>query len=341
MLDQAFGFLSHELAIDLGSANTLIYMRGRGIVVEEPSVVAVERPRSGARVLAFGLEAKRMVGRTPEHITAIRPVREGVIHDFPLAESLLHACLERTLGGRSLVRPRVVAAVPHGTNEVQRRAVADSARSAGCREVILIDALLAAGLGCDLPVHDPIGSLVVNIGAGTTEVGVLALGGVATSTTLTLAGDDIDAAIAQWVRDKHNLLIGERTAEEIKLAVGCARPPEQRRIIQITGRDLREGIPREINLTSNEISEAIQPPLKRIMDIIQQTLARTGPELAADIFEHGMILCGGTSKLPELDRLLAETTGLPVLVAKDPLRCVAIGAGRMLDEPDLLERAAL
>ena len=341
MLDQALGFLSHELAIDLGSANTLIYMRGRGIVVEEPSVVAVERPRSGARVLAFGVEAKRMVGRTPEHITAVRPIREGAIHDFPLAESLLHACLERALGGRSFVRPRVVAAVPHGTNEVQRRAVADSARSAGCREVTLIDGLIAAGLGCDLPVQEPIGSLVVNIGAGTTEVGVLALGGVAASTTLTLAGDDIDAAIAQWVREKHNLLVGERTAEEIKLAVGCARPPSERRAIQITGRDLREGIPREIGLTSDEICTAIQPPLKRILDAIQQTLSRTAPELAADILEHGLVLCGGTALLPDLDRLLSEATGLPVVVAADPLRCVALGAGRLLTTPDLLDRASI
>lgn len=341
MLDQALGFLSHELAIDLGSANTLIYMRGRGIVVEEPSVVAVERPRSGARVLAFGIEAKRMVGRTPEHITAIRPVREGAIHDFPLAESLLHACLERTLGGRSLVRPRVIAAVPHGTNEVQRRAVADSARSAGCREVTLIDGLIAAGLGCDLPVQDPIGSLVVNIGAGTTEVGVLSLGGVAASTTLTLAGDDIDAAIAQWVREKHNLLIGERTAEEIKLAIGCARPPSERRAIQITGRDLREGIPREITLTSDEISEAVQPPLKRIIEAIQQTLSRTPPELAADIHEHGMILCGGTALLPDLNRMLSDISGLPVIVAADPIRCVALGAGRLLTTDNLLERASI
>ena len=339
MLDQALGLLSAELALDPGSANTLVAMRGRGILVEEPSIIAVERPRAGARVLAFGAEAKRMVGRTPEHITAVRPLREGVIHDYPLAEALLIACLERALGSRPLVRPRVVVAVPHISIEAQRRAVADATRAEGCRETLLVDSLIAAAVGCGLPVQEPIGSLIVDCGAGTTEVGVLTLGGVAAATTITSAGDELDAAIVQWVREHHNLLIGERTAEEVKLAVGCAAPPREARVVQITGRDLREGIPREITLTSAEICEALQPPLRSILDAIQRTLSQTPPELAADICDHGIVLCGGTALLPGLSRLLSEASGLPVVVAPDPIRSVTLGVSRLMELTDLLDRA--
>jgi rod shape-determining protein MreB len=339
VFDQALGLLSNELAIDMGTSTTLIHVRGRGIVVEEPSVVAVERP--SGRVVAFGLEAKRMVGRTPEHISAARPIQEGVIQDFPLAEALLNACVERALGGRGLVRPRLVASVPHGTDIVQRRAVADSARSVGCRELTLVSSLIAAGVGCGLPIDEPVGSLVIDIGGGTTEIGVLTLGGLASATTIPTAGDDLDAAIAQWVRERHQLLIGERTAEEIKLAVGCAVTPREPRAVQVTGRDLREGIPREVTITSRDVCAALQAPLLRIVEAIQQTLSTTLPELAADIYEHGMVLCGGGSQLPELETFLHQATGLRIITATDPHRCVVIGAGRLLEDEALLKRAAL
>jgi rod shape-determining protein MreB len=333
------GLLSNELAVDMGTSTTLIYVRGRGVVVEEPSVVAVERP--SGRVVAFGLEAKRMVGRTPEHISAARPIQEGIIQDFPLAEALLSACVDRALGGRGLVRPRLVTSVPHGTDIVQRRAVADSARSVGCRELTLVGALLAAGVGCELPVDEPVGSLVVDIGGGTTEVGVLSLGGLAAATMVPTAGDDLDAAIAQWVRERHQLLIGDRTAEEIKLAVGCAMPPREPRAVQVTGRDLREGIPREVTISSRDVCTALQSPLKRIVEAIQQTLTTTQPELAADVYDHGLVLCGGGARLPDLEQYLQQATGLRVNIAQDPHRCVALGAGKLLESPELLSRAAL
>jgi rod shape-determining protein MreB len=339
VFDQALGLLSNELAIDMGTSTTLIYVRGRGVVVEEPSVVAVERP--SGRVVAFGLEAKRMVGRTPEHISAAQPIQEGIIQDFPLAESLLGACVERALGGRGLVRPRLIASVPHGTDIVQRRAVADSARSVGCRELTLVSALLAAGIGCGLPIGEPVGSLVIDIGGGTSEIGVLTLGGLASATAIPTAGDDLDDAIVQWVRERHHLLIGERTAEEIKLAVGCAISPREPRAVQVTGRDLREGIPREITISSRDVSTAIQAPLARIVEAIQKTLSTTLPELAADIYEHGMVLCGGSAQLPELEAYLTKATGLRTTIATDPHRCVVMGAGMLLEDEALLKRAAL
>ena len=339
VFDQALGLLSNELAIDMGTSTTLIHVRGRGVLVEEPSVVAVERP--SGRVVAFGQEAKRMVGRTPEHISAACPIQEGIIQDFPLAESLLSACVERALGGRGLVRPRLIASVPHGTDIVQRRAVADSARSVGCRELTLVSALLAAGIGCGLPIDEPVGSLVIDIGGGTTEVGVLTLGGLASATAVPTAGDDLDAAIVQWVRERHQLLIGERTAEEIKIGVGCAVSPREVRAVQVTGRDLREGIPREITVSSRDVCAALQTPLTRIVDAIQQTLSSTPPELAADIYEHGMVLCGGGARLSYLEDFLSKATGLRTTIATDPHRCVAIGAGMLLEDEALLKRAAL
>ncbi len=339
MFGQALGRLSSELAVDMGTANTLIYARGRGVVLEEPSVVAIDRS-AGERVVAFGLEAKRMVGRTPEHISAARPVQEGVIQDYALAEALLQACIDRVLGGRPLVRPRMIACVPYGIDEVHRRAVADSARAVGCRELAVVESLLLAGLGCALPVDEPVGNLVMDIGGGTTEIGVLTLGGIAVGSTAPIAGDDLDAAIVQWVREKHNLLIGGRTAEEIKLGVGSALPPTEARTVQVTGRDLREGIPRGITLTGAEVSEAIQPPLKQIRAALQQALSKTPPELAADIFDHGIVLCGGGALLPGLDRYLGEESGLMVTIASDPRRCVVLGAGKLLEDADLLARAS-
>lgn len=298
-------------------------------------------PRSGNRILAFGMEAKKTMGRTPENMAAIRPIRQGTIHDFSLAEALLHACLERAIGTRSWVKPRVVASAAHGTDEVQRRAVADSARAAGCREVRLVDSIVAAALGCELPIQEPVGNLIIDIGAGFTAIGVLALGGVSASLTLPVAGDDLDAAISGWLRAHHNLLVGERTAEHIKLSVGCARTPQEPLTVEVTGRDLQSGIPREIQISNQEITPVIATPLEKIYQAIQHTLRQTPPELAADIYDHGIVLCGGTAKLPALDQVLRERTGLPVVIAPDPERCVTMGILRLIEDPALLERAIL
>lgn len=337
MLDQALSMLAQDLAIDLGTSMTRVLVRGRGLVVEEPSVVAVERTRAGARVAAIGAEAKRMVGRTPEHITAVRPIREGVIADFELAESLLRLCVEMALGSRPLVKPRLIVCVP-SLNDMERRAVQESARAAGAREVALVSKPIAAALGAGLPIGEPLGNLIIDIGGGTCEVGVISLGGVVASSSIRIAGDSLDRAIAEWVRRRHNVLIGERTAEEIKLKVGCAIVPDQLRQIQVKGRDLATGIPREITVDSADACEAMADPLASIIEALRSTLERTPPELAADIVDQGMVLCGGTALLPGLPELLRDQTGLPVVLAEDPRRCTVLGAGRLLDDPETLHR---
>ena len=341
MLDQALGRLSNDLAIDLGTSTTLVFVRGRGIVVEEPSVVAVQRTGGGTQVLAIGAEAKRMVGRTPEHIQAVRPIREGIIADFELAEILLRTCVERALGTRPLVKPRMVVCVPVGTTEVERRAIIESARAAGGREVRLVGKSTAAALGADLPIHEAAASMVVDIGGGTTEIGLISMGGIVVNASVRAAGDHLDRALVAAVQQRHNTLIGERTAEEIKLLIGRATPdPQGPNQARVKGRDLGTGIPRDVVISTDEVVAAFQPILDEIIEGIRRALSRTPPELAADILERGFLLCGGGALLPGLDQALRDRTGLPVIVADDPRRSAVLGAGRLLEDPETLDRVA-
>lgn len=343
MIDSALGFLSNDIAIDLGTANTLVYATGRGIVLDEPSVVAVSRGPGGGygKVLAVGSEAKRMVGRTPGNIVAVRPLKDGVIADFALTEQMLRAFIDTALGRRAMLHPRMVVCIPFGITEVEKRAVQESARSAGAREVFLVPEPLAAAIGAGLPINDPVGSMIVDIGGGTTEVAVISLGGIATSQSLRVAGDQMDEAIAAWIRRRHNCLIGERTAEEIKLAVGCAAPITPIRSIHVKGRDLGAGVPRQFELTSDDAAEALQDCVAQIVETVRVTLEHTPPELASDIIDHGIVLTGGGALLLALDEVLRDATGLPVVVAEDPLRCVALGAGATLESAELLRRVAV
>jgi len=343
VLDQALGFFSNDIAIDLGTANTLVYATGRGIVVDEPSVVAVTRTPGGAhgKVLAVGTEAKRMVGRTPGNIIAVRPLKDGVIADFAVTEQMLRHFIGQALGRRLLVHPRMIVCIPFGITEVEKRAVQESARSAGAREVFLVPEPMAAALGAGLPVSEPVGSMIVDIGGGTTEVAVLSLGGIATSQSLRVAGDQMDEAIAAYVKRKFNCLVGERTAEEIKLAVGVAAPVTPQRSIHVKGRDISSGIPRQFEFTSDDAAEALQDCVTQIIETVRVTLEHTPPELAADIIDQGIVLAGGGAKLEMLDEVIRDATGLPVVVAEDPLRCVAIGAGQILENADLLRRMAI
>ncbi len=343
MLESAFGFLNNDLAIDLGTANTLVYAVGRGVVVDEPSVVAmIKGPgQTVGKVLSVGAEAKQMVGRTPGNIIAVRPLRDGVIADFATTESMLRYFIRKAIGERTLVHPRMVVCIPFGITEVEKRAVQESARSAGAREIFLVPEPLAAALGAGLPVSDPIGSMVVDIGGGTTEVAVISLGGIATSQSLRVAGDQMDEAVASYIKRKFNCLIGERTAEDVKLAVGCAAPLRDVRTIHVKGRDIASGVPRQFEFTSDDAAEALQDCVAQIIEAIRTTLEQTPPELAADIVDQGVVLAGGGALLSGLDEVLRDATGLPVVIAEDPLRCVALGAGLTLESPELLRRMAL
>lgn len=339
----ALGRLSRDLAIDLGTANTLIYCQGRGVVLDEPSVVAVHKTPSGAHgdVLAVGTEAKQMLGRTPGSIVAVRPLRDGVIADFQITEQMLRAFLRRTVGRAAVVKPRVVVCIPFGLTEVEKRAVHESAKSAGAREVQLISEPMAAALGAGLPVLEPKGSMIVDIGGGTSEIAVIALGGMVQSLSLRVAGDHMNEAIARHVQERLGLFIGERTAEALKLDIGAAAPLAQLRSTTVKGRDAEGGIPRQARLTSEDIRQAVAGPVQQIVEGIRQVLETTPPELAGDILDRGIVLCGGGALLKRLDRLIAETTGLPVVLAEEPMRCVVNGAGMALEEPDLLERVRL
>ena len=343
MIEQALGFLNSDIAIDLGTANTLVYASGRGVVVDEPSVVAVVKGpgQTVGKILAVGSEAKRMVGRTPGNIVALRPLKDGVIADFEVTESMLRHFIQAAVGKRTLVHPRMVVCIPFGITEVEKRAVQESARSAGAREVFLIPEPLAAALGAGLPITEPIGSMIVDIGGGTTEVAVISLGGIATSQSLRVAGDQMDDAIAGYVKRRFNALIGERTAEEIKLAIGCAAPLAEVKTIHVKGRDLGTGVPRQFELTSDEVAEALQDSVAQIIEAVRTTLEQTPPELAADIIDQGLVLAGGGALLANFDEVLRDATGLPVVVAEEPLRCVALGAGQALENPELLRRLAL
>jgi len=341
VLDQALGRFGNDLAIDLGTSNTLVFVRGRGIVVEEPSVVAVERDDGATHIIAVGTEARRMVGRTPEHIQAVRPIREGIIADFELAEVLLRTAVERALGQRPLVKPRVVVCVPVGTTDVERRAIQESARKAGARDVYLVGKPTAAALGADLPIHEASANMVVDIGGGTTELGLISMGGEVVTASTRAAGDHMDRAIVAAVQQQHNTLIGERTAEEIKLRVGSAQLGAAASEVRVKGRDLGTGIPRDVVVTGAQVAAAIQPVLADIVEGIRRAMNRTPPELCAEIFEQGFVLCGGGALLRGVVEHLRDATGLPVVQAEDPRRCVVHGAGQLLDDAETLQRVTV
>ncbi len=343
MFNSLFGWLSKDLAIDLGTANTLVYVKGRGIVTNEPSVVAVHRdPRGVKRVIAVGEEAKRMLGKTPGSIVAIRPLKDGVIADFEITEAMLKYFIQKIHNKKSYARPRIVISIPSGITPVEKRAVKESAESAGAREVYLIEEPMAAAIGVGLPITEPSGNMVVDIGGGTTEVAVISLAGIVYCNSVRIAGDKIDEAIIQYIKRKYNLLIGERTGEMIKIEIGSAYPfpNEQEMSMEIKGRDLVGGIPKTLEISSKDIREAIAEPVNAIVDSVRIALERTPPELAADIVDKGIVLSGGGALLRNLDLLIKEVTRLPVIVAENPTTAVVEGAGRVLDEVTLLKEIA-
>ncbi|MCB0340884.1 MAG: rod shape-determining protein [Pseudobdellovibrionaceae bacterium] len=341
-LDKFSDYFSNDIAIDLGTANTLVYAKGRGIILDEPSVVAVQKNYSGGgqnRVLAVGKEAKDMLGRTPGSIVAIRPIKDGVIADFEVTGSMLKYFISKANGHRrSFVRPRIIICVPFGITQVEKRAVKESAHAAGAREVYLIEEPMAAAIGAGLPITDPTGNMVVDMGGGTTGVAVISLGGIVYCKSIKVAGDKFDEAIVNYVRRQFNLLIGERTAENIKIRIGNAYPFEEEKTMEIKGRDLVAGAPKTIEITSSQINDALMDPLSEVVDAVRTALEKTPPELASDIVDNGIVLTGGGGLLANLDVLLRERTGLPVSVAEDPLSCVVLGSGKVLDELDLLKQ---
>lgn len=343
MFDALFGFFSNDLAIDLGTANTLIYLKNQGIVCNEPSVVAVQQrnERGGKKVLAVGAEAKRMLGRTPGSIVAIRPLKDGVIADFEITEAMLRYFIQKVHNRRTLVRPRIIVGVPFGITEVEKRAVRESAESAGAREVYLIEEPMAAAIGAGLPITEPTGNMIVDIGGGTTEVAVISLSGIVFSRSVRVGGDKMDEAIAQFIKRKYNLLVGERTAELIKITIGSAYPGDEVQTMEIKGRDLVAGVPKTVVITDEEIRDSLLEPINQIVEAVRLSLERTPPELASDIVDRGIVLAGGGSLLRNLDILLREETGLPVMMADDPLTAVVMGAGKALDEITLLREVAV
>jgi rod shape-determining protein MreB len=330
------GLFSSDMGIDLGTANSLIYVKGKGIVLTEPSVVAIQKGTNN--VLAVGNEAKRMLGRTPGNILAIRPLKDGVIADFEITESMLRYFITKVHNRKALVRPRIVVAVPSGITEVEKRAVKDSALHAGAREVYLIEEPMAAAIGVGLPVQEPAGNMIIDIGGGTTEVAIISLAGIVFSKSVRVGGDEMDDAIIQYLKRTYNLMIGERTAENVKIAIGSAYPLPEELSIDVKGRDLVSGLPKTIVVNSEEIRGALLETISTIIEAVRISLERCPPELAADLVDRGLILAGGGSLLRGIDRLLSEETGLPVNVADDPLSAVALGTGRVLDELDFLKK---
>ncbi len=342
IFNSILGWFSNDLAIDLGTANTLVYVKGKGIVLSEPSVVAVRKDgRGGNRVLAVGKEAKMMLGRTPGNIVAIRPMKDGVIADFEVAEAMLRHFIRKVHNRRSLVRPRIIICIPSGVTQVEKRAVRESAESAGAREVFLIEEPMAAAIGAGLPITEPTSNMVVDIGGGTTEVAVISLAGIVYSKSVRVGGDKMDSAILQHIKRKYNLLIGERTAELIKTTIGNAYPSDKVETMLIKGRDLVSGIPKTIEIDSNEVRESIQEQVDAILEVVKVALEQTPPELAADIVDNGIYLTGGGALLKGLDRLLREETGLPISVTDDPLSTVVLGSGKALDNLDILKEVMI
>jgi rod shape-determining protein MreB len=343
VFDSVLGIFSTDLAIDLGTANTLVYVKGKGIVLSEPSVVAVRMDdRAKNRVLAVGSEAKRMLGRTPGNIVAIRPMRDGVIADFDVTEAMLKHFIHKVHNRRKLVRPRIVIAVPSGITQVEKRAVRESAESAGARDVFLIEEPMAAAIGAGLPITEPTCNMVVDIGGGTTEVAVISLAGIVYSRSIRTAGDKMDQAIIQYIKRKYNLLIGERTAEIIKTTIGNAYPdPQNIETIEVKGRDLVSGIPKILAIDSEEIRIAISEQIEAIVECVKIALEQTPPELSADIVDRGIVLTGGGALLKNLDKLLKEESGLPITIAEDPLTTVAIGSGKTLDNIEILKQVVV
>jgi rod shape-determining protein MreB len=342
MLDRLLGIFSNDLAIDLGTANTLVYAKGRGIVSSEPSVVAVQTDHRGVdRVRAVGKEAKSMLGRTPGSIRAVRPLRDGVIADFEIAEAMLRYFIQRAHNRSTFLRPRIVISVPSGITEVEKRAVRESALSASAREVYLLEEPMAAAIGAGLPITEPSGNMIIDVGGGTTEVAVISLSGVVYANSVRVGGDKMDEAILNYVKRKYNLLIGERTAEMIKIEIGSAYPSEETRTMVVKGRDLVAGVPKTLEINSEDVREALMEPVNAVIESAKIALERTPPELAADIADKGIVLTGGGALLENLDVLLREETNLPIMLAEDPFTAVVMGCGRCLDEIDLLKDVTL
>ena len=338
MFGSLLGMLSSDMAIDLGTANTLVYVKGRGIVLNEPSVVAITHKGGKKQVIAVGNDAKMMLGRTPGHIEAIRPMRDGVIADFEVAEVMIKHFIRKVHNRRSFANPMIIVCVPSGSTAVERRAIQESALSAGARRVFLIEEPMAAAIGAGLPVQEPTGSMVVDIGGGTTEVAVLSLGGIVYSRSVRVGGDKMDEAIIAYIRRNHNLLIGEATAERIKKEIGSAVTPDEGLgvVMDIRGRDLLNGVPKEISISQRQVAEAMAEPVSAIIEAVKVALEATPPELAADIVDKGIVLTGGGALLHNLDQLLRNETGLPISIADDPLSCVALGTGRALENAKVM-----
>lgn len=343
IFNSILGLFSNDLAVDLGTANTLVFVKGKGIIANEPSVVAVQEDQKGAKkLLSVGKEAKDMVGRTPGTIRAIRPLRDGVIADFDIAQKMLEYFIKKSHNNRkSLVRPRIIVSVPIGITEVEKRAVRESAEAAGAREVYLIEETMSAAIGAGMPVTEPAGSMVVDIGGGTTGVAVISLAGIVVSKSIKVGGDKMDESIMQYIKRNYNMLIGERTAEEVKKHLGKEIDNSEMSTMKVKGRDLRSGIPMTIEISSNEVKEALSEPVSEIVDAIKQTLERTPPELSADIVDTGITLAGGGALLGGLDKLISQETGLPVKIADDPLTCVVLGSGKALDELKILKELSV
>jgi len=339
IFDSLAGLFSNDLAVDLGTANTVVFVKGKGIVLREPSVVAIHN--ESKEVLAVGSEAKQMLGRTPGNIVAIRPMRDGVIANFEVTEAMIKYFIRKVHNRKTLVRPRVVIGVPSGITQVEKRAVRDSAESAGAREVYLMEEPMAAAIGVGLPISSPTGNMIVDIGGGTTEVAVISLSGIVYSRSVRVAGDEMDEAIINYIKRKYNLLIGERTAEEIKIKIGSAYPLEEKQEMEVKGRDLVAGIPKTLIINDEEIREALAEAVGKIVENVKIALERTPPELAADIVDNGIVMAGGSSMLKGLDLLLREETGLPIILAEDPLSAVALGTGKALDELELLRKVSI
>jgi len=332
-------FLGRDMAVDLGTANTLVYVRGRGIVLNEPSVVAVNTATSA--ILAVGAEAKRMIGRTPSHIRVIRPLRDGVIADFDITEKMLRYFIQKVHHRRLMAKPRIVVCIPSGVTGVEQRAVEEATYAAGARAAFVIEEPMAAAIGAGLPIHEPSGNMVVDIGGGTTEVAVISLGGIVTASSVRVGGDELDEAIIQHVKKEYSVALGERTSEAIKIAIGSAFPTSDEMIAEIKGRDLVSGLPKTIHVTSEEIRKALEEPVNSIIDAVRNTLDRCPPELAADVMERGMVLTGGGALLKGMDERLKHETGMPIHVAENPLSCVAIGSGKCLEEFEVLKRVLI